>query len=100
MVRTEEGRCLRRNRAHLRVTSEDFNPDLESDETTSSSNHPVCPTITCNEQNLIDGSPTISGPTAVSMSGYETLQRSFGSPSSLVDRPKRNRNPPKRLIEE
>ena len=100
MVRTEEGMCSRRNRAHLRVTSEDFNPDLESDETTSSSDHPVCPTSTCNEQNLIDGSPTISGPTAVSMSGDETLQRSFGSPSSLVDRPKRNRNPHKRLIEE
>ena len=97
-MRTEEGRCLRRNRAHLRVTSEDFNPDLESDETTSSSNHPVCPTTTCNDQNLIDGSPTICGPTAVSMSGDETLQKSFGSPSSLVDR--QNRNPPKRLIEE
>ena len=100
MVKTEGGRCLRRNRAHLRETSEGFAPDLESDETISLSDSHISPSTTCNERNVGDGTLTNSGSTAASMSGGNTLNRSCEDPISSVNRPKRDRNPPKRLIEE
>jgi len=102
IVETEDGHCLRRNRAHLRVTSEHFNPKFNPDFETAqliSSDNLACST-TYNELIPVGETPVTSGPTAVSMTKSDSNKNTNRSPTALLERPKRNRKPPKRLIEE
>ena len=83
-VLTEEGRCLRRNREHLRPTLESFQPDSNVEEV--------------GESRSQDDSPECSRDKEVLETEHEVVQPVDQAVS--VGRPVRIRTRPKRYIEE